>query len=106
MNLSTSPMSTPHAGGFTVTSHTGYSSRGPYALEGGGATSPSTSASNYTPGVSTGPNGITPSLPGANVSSTPSGQYHSTSHYQSIGHGGMVTGLLVVFWPETHRIAE
>jgi len=48
------------------------------------------------PSLPTGPNGITPSLPGANVSSTPSGQYHSTSHYANIGKGGMVTGLPVV----------
>jgi len=97
MNLSSHPLSTPKAGGFTVTSHTGYSSRGPYALEGGGATSP---AASLIPGptFSTGPNGITPSLPGAPISySSPIFKpYHSTSHYASIGSGGMVTGLPVV----------
>jgi len=62
---------------------------------GGGSASPS-SAPSSTPGSCTGPGLTSPSLPGANVSSTPSGQYHSTSHYASIGSGGMVTGLPVV----------
>jgi len=71
MNLSSHPLSTPKAGGFTVLSHTGYSSRDPYALEGGGATSPAASVSP--PGTCTGPGLTSPSLPGATVSSTSNG---------------------------------
>jgi len=88
MNLSSHPLSTPRAGGFTVPSRTGYSSRDPYALEGGGATSPAASVSP--PGTCTGPGLTSPSLPGASTSSSPSGMG------LGIGPNGITPSLPVV----------
>ena len=63
--------------------------RGAAGHGGGGSTTPTTPTTSptSTPNTSTSSGGS---------SSTPSGQYHPTSHYANIGKGGMVTGLPVV----------